>query len=594
MAKGSSTILHRIRRLVTDPGVRCCRDKELLRRFLDQQDEAAFETLVRRHGPLVLDVCRGVLFNEADVDDAFQATFLILAQKAGSIRKPESLASWLHGVAYRMACKARTEFARRKKHEASVPGERAAQADNLAWNELRQVVHEELNALSERHRAPLVLCYLEGKTQDEAAGLLGIAKSTLKERLERGRALLRVRLVRRGLGATALLLVSAWPTVTQARVATALVLSTVKAATTVAAGGAVASAVSAQVAALVRGGLNAMTFAKLKVAIAFFVGASVLGAGAGGLARQQRGAPEGLSTPQVAEQEKPQTPEEQKAANEKSAAQQAPEAARRALAAQRGTKAQKGKPGQSDEEDLRGAWTAVSGEAGGKAQPAEAVKGYRLTFVDGKVTVQFAGESKQGTFKLDPAARPKTIDLDLDGGAGVGIYSLEGDTLKLCFTESGKEDRPSEFSTKEGNVRVLLILKKEAEGKPAGAKEKAGDPGDLPQVAALKQQLDALREQLTVLEAVNGILKEELKRSREELNGVLTKVDVEKSTISFSLQGTKLTLEAVRLSRDVKFLMGDREVSIDDLKKGMGVSLQVRTDGERTVVTAVKAAKQSD
>src|SRR5262249_44488452 len=174
------------------------------RRFLDQQDEAAFEALVRRHGPLVLDVCRAVLCNEADVEDAFQATFLVLAQKAGSIRKTESLASWLHGVAYRVACKARTAFARRNKHERSTTGARAAQPDNLAWNELRQVVHEELNALSERHRAPLVLCYLEGKTQDEAAGLLGVAKSTLKERLERGRALLRARLGGRGVRATAL------------------------------------------------------------------------------------------------------------------------------------------------------------------------------------------------------------------------------------------------------------------------------------------------------------------------------------------------------------------------------------------------------
>src|SRR4029450_6082469 len=99
---------------------------------------------------------------------------------------------------YRMACKARTDFARRKKHEGSVPGERAAQPGNLAWNELRQVVHEELNALPERHRAPLVLCYLEGKTQDEAAGLLGIAKSTLKERLGDGGGLLGGWRVRRG------------------------------------------------------------------------------------------------------------------------------------------------------------------------------------------------------------------------------------------------------------------------------------------------------------------------------------------------------------------------------------------------------------
>jgi RNA polymerase sigma factor (sigma-70 family) len=280
MAKRSSPILHLIRRLVADPGIRCCPDKELLERFLDQQDEAAFETLVRRHGPLVLDVCRGVLFNETDVEDVFQAAFLILARKAGSIRKTESLASWLHGVAYHMACKARTEFARRRKHEARAPTERVGQPENLAWNEVRHILHEELNAISERHRAPLVLCYLEGKTQDEAAVALGLSKGTLKRRLKRGRALLRARLVRRGFGAMALLLVSARPTVTHASLATSLVLSTVKAATTVAAGGAMASAVSAKVAAVVKGGLNGVTFAKLTVMILVLVGIGALGSGA--------------------------------------------------------------------------------------------------------------------------------------------------------------------------------------------------------------------------------------------------------------------------------------------------------------------------
>jgi uncharacterized protein (TIGR03067 family) len=409
----------------------------------------------------------------------------------------------------------------------------------------------------------------------------------LKERLERGRALLRARLVRRGLGATALLLVSAWPAVAQAGVAASLVLSTVKAAATVAAGGAGTAAVSAKVAALAKAGLNAMTSAKLKVAIAFFVGAGVLGAGAVGLARQHLGAPDGPSTPQVAGQEKPPTPEGQKAANEKAAAQQAEEAARKARAARQAEQAQKGKPGKGEEAALRGAWTAVSGESGGRAVPAEAVKGYRLTFVDGKVTVQFAGQSKQGTFKLDPAAKPKTIDLDLDGGAAVGIYSLDGDALKLCFTEGGKEARPSEFSTKEGSGRVLLTLKRRAEAQAAGGKDEAADEGDLPQVAVLKQQLRALERE-------NGALKEQVKRSREELDGVLTKVDAEKRTISFSLRGTKLTLEAVPLSGDAKFLTGEREVMIGDLKGGMGVSLQVRTDGDRTVVTAIKAPKQSD
>ncbi len=186
----SSPILQFIRRVYSDPRVKDSPDQELLRRFLGERDETAFDALLRRHGPMVLDVCRGVLVNEADAEDAFQATFLLLARKAESIRKATSLASFLHGVAYRTALKARADSARRQRHEARAPRRSTtADSDELMWREVRQIVHEELDRLLERHRTALVLCYLEGKTQDEAAVQLGLAKGTLKGRLERGRAL---------------------------------------------------------------------------------------------------------------------------------------------------------------------------------------------------------------------------------------------------------------------------------------------------------------------------------------------------------------------------------------------------------------------
>src|SRR5262249_4196706 len=114
----SSPILQLIRRVVEDQSVRQLSDHHLLEQFRDQQDEAAFGTLLRRHGPMVLDVCRSILGNEADAEDAFQATFLILARKAPSIRKVASAGSWLHGVAYRTALKARVQSATRQKNEA--------------------------------------------------------------------------------------------------------------------------------------------------------------------------------------------------------------------------------------------------------------------------------------------------------------------------------------------------------------------------------------------------------------------------------------------------------------------------------------------
>jgi RNA polymerase sigma factor (sigma-70 family) len=215
---------------------------------------------------MVLDVCRGVLGNEADAEDAFQATFLVLACKAGSIRRRESVASWLHGVAYRTALKARTQGAIRHKHEARLPAPAAATADDLTWREVRQALHEELGRLAERYRAPLVLCYLEGARQEEAATALGLAKSTLKERLERGRALLRARLLARGLGPTALLILASWP---GAKVTAALASSTLQAATLFAAEPAAAAGVVApKVAALTQGVLTTMLLSKFKNALA--------------------------------------------------------------------------------------------------------------------------------------------------------------------------------------------------------------------------------------------------------------------------------------------------------------------------------------
>ncbi len=202
-----------LRLLVADPRVAACSDRELLGHFLTGNDEAVFEAIVRRHGPMVFDVCRTMLANAADAEDAFQATFLILARKAASIHNTTSLASWLHGVAYRTACQARTQFARRQRHEARCAARELSEAEgDLSWREVRAVIHQELASLPDRSRLPLVLCYLQGKTQEAAAAELGIAKSTLRERLDHGRSRLRARLEKRGFGPAALLLTAAWPT----------------------------------------------------------------------------------------------------------------------------------------------------------------------------------------------------------------------------------------------------------------------------------------------------------------------------------------------------------------------------------------------
>jgi RNA polymerase sigma factor (sigma-70 family) len=282
----SNPILQLIRRAVEDVRTRELPDPELLERFHGRQDQAAFHTLLRRHGPMVLDVCRGVLGNEADAEDAFQATFLILTRKAGSIRNSAALGSWLHGVAYRTALKARARSATRQKHEAVSPLRTASDEDDLSWREVRQALHEELGRLPECYRAPLVLCYLEGVTQGAAAVRLGVAKSTLRKRLDRGRELLRTGLVRRGLGSSALLAVAAWPA---AEAPAAVPLPLLASTAAVAAGGAAGRAtagglVSCKVAALTEGVLKTMNMSKFHTAAVVLLAVAVAGIGTGALA----------------------------------------------------------------------------------------------------------------------------------------------------------------------------------------------------------------------------------------------------------------------------------------------------------------------
>jgi len=183
-------------------------DEDLVEQFLRGQQigsDDAFIVLVKRHGPMVLGICRFVLDQEADAEDAFQATFLILARKAPSIRNRALLAVWLHEVAYRTAVKARFGIIRRRFRERQsvsmsppqfVPDR---QHEDAAWNELRPVLHDEVRRLPDKYRLPVILSYLEGKTNEEVAELLHWPIGTVKVRLSRARALLQSRLMRRGL-----------------------------------------------------------------------------------------------------------------------------------------------------------------------------------------------------------------------------------------------------------------------------------------------------------------------------------------------------------------------------------------------------------
>jgi RNA polymerase sigma factor (sigma-70 family) len=170
-------------------------DQQLLERFTRSRDADAFATLIRRHGPMVLGVCRRIVGDEQEAEDAFQTTFLILVRKIDSLARPELLGNWLYGVAYRIASKTRARLARRRHQPLQV--EPMATSDphtDLHSRELRSLIDEELQTLPVKYRAPLVLCYLEGLTNEEAARRLGWPIGSMSYRLARGRQLLGDRL----------------------------------------------------------------------------------------------------------------------------------------------------------------------------------------------------------------------------------------------------------------------------------------------------------------------------------------------------------------------------------------------------------------
>jgi RNA polymerase sigma factor (sigma-70 family) len=261
-------------------------DGQLLECFLTHRNEAAFEALLRRHGPMVLGVCRRVLRNSQDAEDAFQATFLVLVRKAAEIAQPELLGNWLYGVAYRTALDARSATARRRARERQVNAMPEPEVSDTAdvWRDLRPLLDHELSRLPDKYRVPVVLCDLEGRTRREVAQQLGIPTGTLSGRLTTARRLLAGRLTRQGLVLSAGALTGAlWQGA--ARVPAPLVISTVQAATAVAAGQAVAAVVSARVAALAQGMVKAMFVTRLKIATALLLVVGLL-LGAGLLGRE--------------------------------------------------------------------------------------------------------------------------------------------------------------------------------------------------------------------------------------------------------------------------------------------------------------------
>jgi RNA polymerase sigma factor (sigma-70 family) len=303
VAEPAGAILRHLRRLVETQATHELTDGQLLRGFAVSRDEGAFAALLQRHAPLVWRVCRHVLGHEHDAEDAFQATFLVLARRAAAIRKREAVASWLHGVAYRIAVRARCQAAKRLAQERrSALPETESPSAGPAVRELQALLDEELQRLAEKYRAPFVLCCLEGWSRAEAAAELGWPVGTVSSRIAQARRRLQQRLTRRGVTLSATLTAGMlWNQTASAAAPAPLIQSTVKAALRVAAGQAVPTVVTPAVAVLLEGGFPWMSGAKLKIALALLLTAGFIGSFSLAV-----GPPSGEQAPPAARQPKPE------------------------------------------------------------------------------------------------------------------------------------------------------------------------------------------------------------------------------------------------------------------------------------------------
>jgi RNA polymerase sigma factor (sigma-70 family) len=376
-------------------------DGELLESFTARKEEEAFAELVRRHGPWVLGVCRKLLRHEQDAEDAFQATFLVLARRAGSIYSAAVLPSWLYGVATRLAARIRAAGSRRRAREGPLvdtaapgpqPGPEAL--------EVPPVLHEEIGRLPEKYRDPLVLCYLEGKTNEEAAQLLACPPGTVFSRLARARERLRKQLRRRGLVPSIAVLTTALATFQQnarAAVPPQLALTTAHLAVEVATGKrGRASDVPAHLVDLAAHGLRSPSRRGLAAAVALL---TLIGL-AGILVALLRGR---------REVEKP------------------------------------------IHESLEGTWTVRAMVWNGV--PAPGVQG-QLTLDANQMVFATNTMRMAGPYRIDTEKRPMQIDWTPANNVLHGIFELHGDTITICLN-LGAAAPPANFTA--GPENALLV-----------------------------------------------------------------------------------------------------------------------------------------
>jgi RNA polymerase sigma factor (sigma-70 family) len=548
---------------VANPGVG---DAELLDRFVRAHDQAAFELLVWRHGRMVLAACRRVLHDVHAAEDAFQATFLVLAQRAGSVGRRGCVAGWLYRVAYRTALAARQRQARRRLHERPLDGlplvGRSDPAEEAAGREVRSILDAEVNRLADCYRLPFVLCCFEGKSNAEAAHELGCAVGTIESRLTRARERLRVRLTRRGValsgGPAAWCLARA---ADAAPLSASLIASTTHAAARFTAHQA-ACAVAAEVAALTEGVLRAMFLTKLKVAAVAVVSVGLLGAAAAVTGHRAMAG--------ETDNERP------------AAAAAAPQKGRhRSPAAPRLIEG--GRVAGVD--PARGTITLMATEA----MPLPPELFGHLTAMPLATSVRAPLEWRQTKYRLAPDARVvidgkdaqlsdltvKTLVKLMEKDGLVTRIEADGQVMRACFLR-GLDVIKHVVTVNHYNNTYQYAY---ADGARVSIDGRTHPLGSLKADMELALKFSAVRQ-----DEVIGI-----QATGPQVECMLTSVDAARNTVTLRLTKDHLTARDVRVDRRAKIELDGKPVGLGDLKPGTAVSLQMSADPEQSLVLGIRA-----
>jgi RNA polymerase sigma factor (sigma-70 family) len=391
-------------RTSTDPAT----DSQLLERFVTLRDEEAFAQLVHRHGPMVLGVCRHILRREQDAEDAFQATFLVLARRAGAIRSAEALPNWLYGIAARLATRMKTAVRRRQTREVALVDPPMSEPEpDAELEDLGLVLHEEIGRLPDKYRIPFVLCYLDGKTNEEAAQQLGFPTGTVFSRLARARERLRLQLKRRGVVLSSAALAAVLLSLSER--ASAAVPELLEATTTQRAlrygSGNLGSAsnIPERVMNLARSGVRSLAWSKLRMAGGLLMLVALAGLLCGLFLRHRT-------------------------------------------------------VDESVKNRLQGTWAATSMNMGGMPVPGAQAQ---VIFKDDQMTLS----DTSGTFRIDAAKDPMQLDWIVQGVAIPYIFKLSGDEFTLCVMQkldgpaNDAFPRPTDFSPQPG--KIIMIFKRQ-------------------------------------------------------------------------------------------------------------------------------------